>query len=361
MDWNFPYASKRMPLLAANCVATTQPLAAQAGLSMLARGGGAVDAAVAAAITLTVVEPVMNGIGSDAFAIVAEGGRLHGLNASGRAPRAWNAGRFAGRDAMPALGWDSVTVPGAVSAWAALHGKFGRLPFAALFEPAIRYARDGFLVTPVIARSWSDQAATLGSFEGFARTFLPGGRAPTAGELFRCPDQAATLKLIAATEGEAFYRGGLAERIVAAAKAEGGAMVLDDLGAAQGGLGRAARDRLQGLSHPRAAAERPGDRGADRARHSRPHRPRRTRSRRRRNAAPANRGDQTRHGRRPRACRRSRDDARPRRRAADARLISTSAPNRSIGTGRSRRIPASPGRTAPSISPRRTPAGRWFR
>jgi gamma-glutamyltranspeptidase / glutathione hydrolase len=229
MDWNFPYASKRMPLLAANCVATTQPLAAQAGLSMLARGGGAVDAAVAAAITLTVVEPVMNGIGSDVFAIVAEGGRLHGLNASGRAPRAWNAGRFAGRDAMPALGWDSVTVPGAVSAWAALHGKFGRLPFAALFEPAIRYARDGFLVTPVIARSWSDQAATLGSFEGFARTFLPGGRAPTAGELFRCPDQVATLKLIAATEGEAFYRGGLAERIVAAAKAEGGVMILDDL------------------------------------------------------------------------------------------------------------------------------------
>src|SRR5271155_5553052 len=131
MDWNFPYASKRMPLLAANCVATTQPLAAQAGLSMLARGGGAVDAAVAAAITLTVVEPVMNGI------------------ASGRAPRAWNAERFAGRDEMPALGWDSVTVPGAVSAWAALHDKFGRLPFEALFEPAIRYARDGFLVTPV--------------------------------------------------------------------------------------------------------------------------------------------------------------------------------------------------------------------
>src|SRR6202034_2697963 len=117
MDWNFPYASRRMPLLAANCVATTQPLAAQAGLSMLACGGGA---AVAAAITLTVVEPVMNGIGSDSFAIVAEGGRLHGLNASGRAPRAWNAARFAGRDAMPALGWDSATVPGAVSAWAAL-------------------------------------------------------------------------------------------------------------------------------------------------------------------------------------------------------------------------------------------------
>jgi gamma-glutamyltranspeptidase/glutathione hydrolase len=230
MDWNFPYASRRMPLLAANCVATTQPLAAQAGLSMLARGGSAVDAAVATAITLTVVEPVSNGIGSDAFAIVAEGGRVHGLNASGRAPRAWNALRFAGRDAMPPLGWDSATVPGAVSAWVALHGKFGRLPFPTLFEPAIRYARDGFLVTPVIAGMWRDQAANLGRFAGFARTFMPGGRAPMAGELFRSPDHAETLELIAATGGEAFYRGALAERIVAAAEAEGGAISLDDLG-----------------------------------------------------------------------------------------------------------------------------------
>jgi gamma-glutamyltranspeptidase/glutathione hydrolase len=230
MDWNFPYASRRMPLLAANCVATTQPLAAQAGLSMLARGGGAIDAAIATAIALTVVEPVSNGIGSDAFAIVAEGGRLHGLNASGRAPSAWSPSRFAGRDAMPPLGWDSATVPGAVSAWAALHGKFGRLPFQALFEPAIRYARDGFLVTPVIAGMWRDQAANLGRFAGFARTFMPGGRAPTAGELFSSPDHAKTLELIAATGGEAFYRGALAERIVAAAEAEGGAISLDDLG-----------------------------------------------------------------------------------------------------------------------------------
>jgi gamma-glutamyltranspeptidase/glutathione hydrolase len=230
MDWNFPYASRRMPLLAANCVATTQPLAAQAGLSMLACGGGAVDAAVAAAITLTVVEPVMNGIGSDSFAIVAEGGRLHGLNASGRAPRAWNAARFAGRDSMPAVGWDSVTVPGAVSGWAALHGKFGRLPFELLFEPAIRYAREGFLVPPVIAKTWRERTGHLTPFEGFVRTFLPGGRAPAAGELFRCPEQAETLELIAASRGEAFYRGALAERIVAAAKLEGGVMGLDDLG-----------------------------------------------------------------------------------------------------------------------------------
>src|SRR3984885_4064520 len=125
LSWDLPYPSRRSPVLAANVVATSQPLAAQAGLRMLLKGGTAADAAVAAAITLTVVEPVMNGIGADAFAIVAEGGRLHGLNASGRAPRGWSAERFANRGAMPTSGWDSVTVPGAVSAWAALHGKFG--------------------------------------------------------------------------------------------------------------------------------------------------------------------------------------------------------------------------------------------
>ena len=114
MDWQFPYPSTRMPLLAANCVATTQPLAAQAGLAMLANGGNAVDAAVATAIALTVVEPVMNGIGSDAFAIVAADGGLHGLNASGRAPSSWPAVRFAGQATMPVRGWDSVSVPGAV-------------------------------------------------------------------------------------------------------------------------------------------------------------------------------------------------------------------------------------------------------
>ncbi|HYA74658.1 MAG TPA: gamma-glutamyltransferase family protein [Roseiarcus sp.] len=229
MDWNFPYPSKRTPLLAANCVATSQPLASQAGLAMLAKGGNAVDAAIAAAVALTVVEPVMNGIGGDAFAIVAEGGQLHGLNASGRAPRGWSLARFAGRDSMPALGWDAVTVPGAVSAWAGLHGKFGRLPFETLFEPAIGYARDGFLVTPVIAEMWREQAKTLRQFPGFAQTFLRDGRAPAAGEVFRCRDQAETLELIADSKGEAFYRGRIAERIAAAAKADGGALCLEDL------------------------------------------------------------------------------------------------------------------------------------
>ncbi|MEO8009062.1 MAG: gamma-glutamyltransferase, partial [Betaproteobacteria bacterium] len=107
-DWDFPYASRRMPVLARNVVATSQPLAAQAGLRMLLRGGNAVDAAIATAATLTVVEPVMNGIGSDAFALVWDGESLHGLNASGRSPAAWSAERFAGHEKMPGLGWDSV-------------------------------------------------------------------------------------------------------------------------------------------------------------------------------------------------------------------------------------------------------------
>ena len=112
MNSEFPYLSRRMPVLAENVVATSQPLAAQAGLAMLAKGGNAVDAGLAAAITLTVVEPTSNGIGSDAYAILWDGQRLVGLNASGRSPAAWNPERFAGKQEMPKLGWDSVTVPG---------------------------------------------------------------------------------------------------------------------------------------------------------------------------------------------------------------------------------------------------------
>src|SRR5438477_12748368 len=127
-DFVNPYAWPRKPLLARNAVATSQPLAAQAGLQMLAAGGSAVDAILATAITLTLVEPVSNGIGSDAYAIVWDGKKLHGLNASGCSPAAWTPEYFGG-NAVPALGWNSVTVPGAVSAWVELHTKFGRLPF----------------------------------------------------------------------------------------------------------------------------------------------------------------------------------------------------------------------------------------
>ena len=231
ISWTFDYPSRRMPVLAANVVATSQPLAAQAGLQMLARGGNAVDAAVATAITLAVVEPTSNGIGSDAFAMVWDGRELAGLNSSGRSPAAWHPQRFAGRTCMPPLGWDSVTVPGAVAGWAALSRRYGRLPFAELFEPAIAYARGGFVVSPVTAERWADAPARYRDFPDFIRTFLPGGRAPAAGERFRCPDQADTLAQIAATKGDAFYTGALARRIADAARAGGGALVMDDLAA----------------------------------------------------------------------------------------------------------------------------------
>src|SRR5579872_5913998 len=142
MNFAADYPSRRPTVFGGDMVATSHSLAAQAGLSMLSRGGNAIDAAIAAAMTLTVVEPTGNGIGSDAFAIVWDGNHLHGLNASGRAPKAWTRDRFAGLAAMPELGWDSVTVPGAVSAWMELWRRFGELPLDAIAAPAIRYARD---------------------------------------------------------------------------------------------------------------------------------------------------------------------------------------------------------------------------
>jgi gamma-glutamyltranspeptidase/glutathione hydrolase len=229
-SWNLPYCWPRKPLLAGNVVATSQPLAAQAGLSMLAAGGNAVDAALAAAITLTLVEPVSNGIGSDAYAIVWDGQQLHGLNASGRSPAGWTP-EFFGGNAVPPRGWNSVTVPGCVSAWHMLSERFGKLPFEKLFERAIRYGRDGFLVSPTIAGQWAKQVPELKVQPGFAEAFMPGGRPPAPGELFRFPDHAATLEKIAATKGEAFYRGELAEKIEANARRHDSAMRAADLAA----------------------------------------------------------------------------------------------------------------------------------
>lgn len=227
--WDFPYLTQRMPILAGNVVSTSQPLAAQAGLRMLWAGGNAVDAALAAAIALTVVEPVMNGLGGDAFALVWENGALHGLNASGRSPKAWTPEHFAGRDAMPPLGWDTVTVPGQIAGWAELSQKFGKLPFATLFDPAIDYAENGFAVSPNIARQWANQAPLLKDQPGFADAFMPNGTTPLAGEQWRYPDQAHTLKRIAASHGRDFYEGELAEKMVAFAGRTGGTLTLDDL------------------------------------------------------------------------------------------------------------------------------------
>lgn len=226
--WDFPYAWPRKPVLADNVVCTSQPLAAQAGLRMLAEGGSAVDAAIATAITLTIVEPVSNGIGSDAFAIVWDGEKVHGLNASGRSPAAWTPEYFGG-NAVPVLGWNSVTVPGAVSAWTELHARFGKLPFERLFAPAIAYGRNGFPVSPVVAEQWVAQVPLFAGQPGFAEAFAPEGRAPRPGERFRLPAHADTLEAIAASRGEAFYRGALAARVAEHAAANGGAMTADDL------------------------------------------------------------------------------------------------------------------------------------
>lgn len=230
-DWTQSYASRRAPIFARNVVATSQPLATQAGIAMLRRGGNALDAALATAIALTVVEPCSNGLGSDLFAIVWDGHELAGLNASGRAPAAWTPERFAHATEMPRAGWDTVTIPGAVSGWAALSQRYGRLPFTDLFAPAIEYACDGYAVSPVIADKWAKAVPILGAVPGFAEHFLPRGRAPEPGELFAAPAMAATLEQIAATGGEAFYRGELAEKMVAHSRAHGGAHAVADFAA----------------------------------------------------------------------------------------------------------------------------------
>ncbi len=211
-------------------MATSQPLATQAGLRAMQEGGNAVDAALAAAITLTVVEPNNNGVGSDAFAQVWDGEALHGLNASGRAPQGWNPERFAGLSVMPSEGWDSVTVPGAVSAWEALSQRFGQLPFSRLFEDAIGYAANGFAVGPETAKFWQLAARTHGHHADFAQHFLP---APAAGERFVRADLASSLTQISREGAEAFYHGPLASQIAAASAAAGGALTAADLAAHQ--------------------------------------------------------------------------------------------------------------------------------
>ncbi len=231
MDFTLPYPSRRVPVMGRQMVATSQPLAAQAGLAVLAAGGNAIDAAIAAAAALAVVEPTMNGLGSDVFALVWDGRRPHGLNGSGRAPMRTTLARFRGRHRMPALGWDAVTVPGAVHAWATLAARFGSRPFAQLLAPAIAYARDGFPVTPVTAGLWRAQASRYRRFREFARVFLPGGEAPAPGAIFRNRDLAATLEEVADSGGRSLYTGALAARIGAAAAAQRGLLGADDMAA----------------------------------------------------------------------------------------------------------------------------------
>ena len=239
-DWTAAYPSQRSPVFARNVVATSHPLAAQAGLRMLQGGGNAVDAIIATAAVLTIVEPCSNGLGSDAFCILWDGARLHGLNASGTAPAAWTPEYFAakyGADARtpPKRGWDAVTVPGAVSAWMALHARFGKLPFADLLGPAIAAAERGYAVPVIVQQKWGNAASLpeITSQPGFAEAFLPHGRAPQVGERFTFAAAARTLRLIAQTRGEAFYRGEIAAAAEAHARAHGGAMTAADFAAYQ--------------------------------------------------------------------------------------------------------------------------------
>ena len=235
-EWSQGYPSVRRPVFGRDVVATSHPLAAQAGLRMLLAGGNAVDAAVATAAAMTIVEPVSNGLGSDAFCIVWDGKALHGLNASGPAPAAWTPEYFRrkhGADAPtpPMRGWDAVTVPGAVGGWMALSRRFGRLPFGDLLQPAIEIARRGYAVPVVVQDKWVAAVPLLADQPGFAEHFMPRGRAPQVGERFRFEAAARALEIIAATAGEAFYRGEIAAAAERHARVHGGAMTAADFAA----------------------------------------------------------------------------------------------------------------------------------
>jgi gamma-glutamyltranspeptidase / glutathione hydrolase len=233
MNFNYDhfYPSVRMPVFARNVVATSQPLAVAAGMQILQAGGCAVDAAIATAAALTICEPVSNGLGSDAFAIVWDGKELSGLNASGRAPATWDQAYFASRHQgkIPMRGWDSVTVPGAVAGWAAMHQRWGKLPFAQCLAPAIRLAREGHGVGVIVSRKWNAAVPLLEQQPGYAQTFMPKGRGALPGERFVFEAAARALELIAKTHGRDFYEGAIAQALVKHAAANGGTMQLSDM------------------------------------------------------------------------------------------------------------------------------------
>ena len=237
-DYRPTYTSRRTPVFGRDVAATSHPLAAQAGLKVMGAGGNAVDAAVAMAACMTVVEPCSNGLGSDLFAIIWDGRELLGLNASGHSPQAWNPAYFSGKygsdpKARPLRGVDSITVPGAVAGWAALHQRLGSLPFEDLLAPAIEVAERGYAVPVVVQEKWTLASGVkdLVGQPGFAQTFLPHGRAPRVGERFSLPGAARTLRAIARSHGRDYYEGEVAQAIAAHVKAHGGAMEVADLSA----------------------------------------------------------------------------------------------------------------------------------
>lgn len=235
---HYPYASQRVTTIARKgMIATSQPLAAQVGLDILKNGGNAIDAAIATAACLTVVEPTSNGIGGDAFALVWVKGELHGLNASGPAPQSISidAVKAKGYDLMPKLGLIPVTVPGVPGAWAELSKKFGRLPLREVLQPAIEYAESGFPISPTLGKYWSyafeayKKMAVGDEFKHWFETFAPNGRAPRIGEMWNSPGHASTLREIAETNGESFYRGRLAKEISDFSVKNGGFIHAEDL------------------------------------------------------------------------------------------------------------------------------------
>lgn len=237
-----PYGAYRVPLLAPNgVVATSQPLAAQAGLRTLLKGGNAVDAALATAIALTVVEPSSNNIGSDAFALVWDPAerKVQGINGSGRAPAGTTVAaiRAAGHTSMPERGWWAVTVPGAPRTWVDLHERYGRLPFEQLFEPAIEYAEHGFPMAPHTGYFWAAGVRAFApyrddpAFAPWFQAFTRDGEAPRVGETWRNPDQARALRLIAATRAQGYYAGEIARAAARHARETGGTLTEADFAA----------------------------------------------------------------------------------------------------------------------------------
>uniref|UniRef100_UPI0035E44800 gamma-glutamyltransferase family protein n=1 Tax=Litoribacterium kuwaitense TaxID=1398745 RepID=UPI0035E44800 len=239
MPLYYPYASKRHVTYAHNgMVATSQPLAAQAGITVMQAGGNAIDAAIATAATLTVVEPTSNGIGGDAFAIVWAKGQLHGMNASGQSPSLLSLDVLPeenGRKTIPAHGWTPITVPGAPAGWAALHKRFGKLPFAKVLEPAIHYAKQGFPISPVLGYHWEravtafEKVLTKEAFAEWCAVFAPEKRAPAIGALWSSPRHAASLQEIADSYADSLYSGSLADKIDQASREAGGYIRKSDL------------------------------------------------------------------------------------------------------------------------------------
>jgi gamma-glutamyltranspeptidase/glutathione hydrolase len=232
---NRPVVGRSVVSTQLGIVAASHPLAARAGVEMLERGGNAIDAAIAANATIGLMEPAMNGIGGDLFVIYFEAktGKLYGLNSGGWAPSGLTAQflQSKGQTRMPASGIYTVTVPGAVAGWDALRSRFGTKRFSELLAPAVYYAENGFPVSEVIARGWGTRGSLnkLSQHPNTTKTFLIGGRAPKTGEIFRNPDLAKSLRLIADEGRDGFYKGPTAQAILQISKELGGTMTAGDL------------------------------------------------------------------------------------------------------------------------------------